>query len=247
MSRTFFILTISNILIILVYYLSTTSKLPICWSIMSPPSYVITLSGHDQRVSTVPYYGINGNILYKSDDEHHLTRGERGLRDTMKNFFTMVLHKNYNEVFVFDDDAIPHLNFTTLLNKLPNRCHQADVLLLGATICHESPDRWPTGTCFDADERTYGSFALLVKKTAFVPILNWLKIGEKSPFDTVYAHLQKHGINVRVAYPPFLAIPDVSHPSLVNKYRIIDEKTVEERAAKHDWHLENYPMSVIPV
>ncbi|CAF1057004.1 unnamed protein product [Rotaria sordida] len=130
----------------------------------------------------------------------------------------MVLHHKYEQVFVFDDDTIPHLNFSTLFNKLSDRCRQADALLLGAAINHKSREQWPSGSCFDADSRTYGSFALLVKKSAFVPILDWLRTGEEAPFDTVYGHLRKRGINVRVAYPPFLVIPDVSHPSLVNKY-----------------------------
>ena len=259
-SRTFFILGISNTFIILLCYLGMMIRRPVCSPSQSLPCYVVTLSGHDQRVSTVialfkkyahldpcSYYGINGNILYTSEDGHQLTPGERGLRDTMKNFFEMVLHNDYKEVLVFDDDAIPHRNFSTLFNELPDRCRQADVLLLGATVCHVSRDKWPSGACFDADIRTYGSFALLVRKKAFIPILEWLKTGEQAPFDVVYAYLQKQGLYVRVAYPPFLAIPDVSHSSLVNSYRIIDQYTVQQRAAMHDWHLENYPVSVIPV
>jgi hypothetical protein len=244
-------------MITLYYYLTTPQ---ICWSSKSAPCYVITLSGYDQRVPTVvslfkayanlslcPYYGIDGNISYKSDEEHHLAPGERGLRDTMKNFFTMAVHNNYDEVFVFDDDTIPHLNFSTLFNQLPNRCRQADVLLLGAVINHHSREEWPTGACFDSDSRTYGSFALFVKKLAFAPILDWLRTGEEASFDMIYTHLRNQGIRVRVAYAPFLVIADLSRPSLVNKYRMIDQYTVEERAVMHDWNLENYPMSVISI
>src|SRR3984957_19505258 len=154
-SRIIFMLILCSILIFLVYYLISTFSLQISSletrSIQTSPSYVITLSGHDQRVPTVvdlfkkfanlhlrPYYGINGNILYKAEEQQRLTPGERGLRETMKKFFTMILRKNYNEVFVFEDDAIPHLNFTTLFNQLPNRCCEADVLLLGANLWHKS-------------------------------------------------------------------------------------------------------------
>lgn len=259
-TRTIFILGISNLLVVLLYYFVIMARTASCSPSSLLPSFVITLSEHDPRVSTVValfkkyanlnlcvYYGINGNTLYTSEEGHSLTPGERGLRDTMNTFFEMVLRNSYEEVMIFDDDAIPHLNFTTLFNQLPNRCRQADVLLLGATVCHGSRDKWPPGACFDADTRTYGSFALLVKKKGFLPILEWLALGEEAPFDIVYTYLQKQGLSVRVAYPPFLAIPDVSHPSLVNKYRVIDRYTIQQRAAMHDWHLGNYPMFVIPM
>ncbi|CAF3378590.1 unnamed protein product [Rotaria sp. Silwood2] len=144
----------------------------------------------------------------------------------------MVLHHKYEQVFVFDDDTIPYLNFSTLFNKSPGRRRQADVLLLGAAINHKSREQWPSGNCFDADSRTFGSFALLVKKSAIIPILDWLRTGEVASFDIVYGHLRQQGLGARVAYPPFLVIPDVSHPSLVNKYRMIDQYRVLKNELK---------------
>ncbi len=230
------------------------------FSISRTPSYVITISGHDQRVPRTvalfkkyanldlrPYYGIHGNAVYNAQNQQRLTPGERGLRDTMQKLFTMIIQRNYTEVYVFEDDAIPHVNFTTLFKQLPSRCSQADVLLLGASMWHQRQDQWPSGACFDADNRTYGAFALLIKRTAFSPIVAWLKTGEQVPYDVMYRHLQRQGLIVRVAYPPFLVIMDVSHPSLIDNHRGRIQFDFQKRAARHRWHLEDYPMSVIPV
>ena len=229
--------------------------------IATTPAYVITISGHDQRVPVVTalfknysnmnlrvFYGVHGYAVYSNEHGQLLTPGERGLRDTMRNFFTMTLQRNYREVYLFEDDAIPHINFTVLYKNLHDRCRQADVLLLGATLWHDTKEQWPRGTCFNADNETFGAFALLIKRSAYVPILNWLDMEEEVAFDFIYPWLQRAGLSVRVAYPPFLVIPDISHRSLVDNNRTGSiEFDVQMRALQHDWHLENYPMSIIPV
>ncbi|CAF4210777.1 unnamed protein product, partial [Adineta steineri] len=100
---------------------------------------------------------------------------------------------------------------------------------------------------FKPDPRTYGTFAVLYRRSAFQPILNWLMETNIGPLDSVYRHLLYEGIDVRVAYPPFLAIMDVSHRSSVSKNRGIDRISVEERAELHEWNLDEYPMSKIAV
>ena len=126
----------------------------------------------------------------------------------MKIFFTMTIRENYDQVMVFQDDAIPHLNFSYLYEHLSQRCTQADILLLGASIWHNTLKDWPKGTCFDADRQTFGAYGLLVKKSAFHPILHWLDRVNYITFDHIYRFLQESGLVVRVAYPPFLVIMD---------------------------------------
>lgn len=238
------------------------------------PVFIITLKGHDHRVETVtnlfqtyanmkpePFYGVNGHELfenlkyiegkyatlkYSSTKNKPLVIGERGLRETMRKVFTMAYKRNYDHVIVLEDDSIPHLNFTSLFRDLHSRCRQADVLLLGATIWHTSPEFWPRGVCFDADARTFGAFALLVKRSAFVPILSWLETDRRVPFDHMYIDLQNRGIVVRVAHPPFLVIADITHNSSINNNRGRAQFDTELRARKHDWRLENYPLFSIP-
>ena len=224
------------------------------------PAFIITISNHDDRVPAVialfrkyahldlhPHYGIHGNRIYTTTNKTKLTPGERGLRQTMKGFFKMARHRNYNEVFLFEDDAIPHVKFAELFDQLSDRCLEADVLLLGATIWHPTRTAWPSGVCFDADNRTYGAFALLIKQSAFLPILTWLYQGPRAPFDHMYRYLQIEGLTVRVAHPPFLVIPDISHSSLINNNRSVIQFDMPRRAERHDWHLEDYPVSQIKI
>ena len=228
--------------------------------VQKKPAFIITVSGHDDRVPAVialfrkyagldlrPHYGIHGNRVYSVNDTKKLTPGERGLRQTMKGFFKMARHRKYREVFLFEDDAIPHMKFTELFSQLSDRCLEADVLLLGATIWHPHRTAWPSGVCFDADNRTYGAFALLIKQSAFFPILTWLYQGPRVPFDHMYRYLQTEGLTVRVAHPPFLVIPDVSHASLINNDRSSIQFDMPRRAEMHDWHLEDYPLSLIKI
>ena len=221
-------------------------------------AFVITLSGEDHRLPKVlelfekytnrrlhPFYGINGNAQFKKRLHQNLTVGQSGLRETMKMFFNMTIRENYDQVMVFQDDAIPHKNFTYLYEHLPQQCAEADVLLLGASIWHQRHSEWPIGSCFDADRLTFGAYGLLVKKSAFRPILYWLDRVTYITFDHIYRYLQQSGLTVRVAYPPFLIIMDVSHKSLINNRRKKIQFNVEKRAKIHDWHLENYPLATI--
>ena len=222
-------------------------------------AFVITLANESQRSPAVislfqkyanlnlsPYDAVDGRRIHSTTEDQSLTPGELGLRETIRRFFTMTVERNYTEVFLFEDDAIPHLNFSQLFNNLPTRCREADVLMLGATIWTDSEKSWPPAACFDATSSTYGAFALLVKRSAFLPILNWLQAEPVTVWDFIYTYLQKKKLIVRVAYPPFLVIADITHPSSVNPNRGIDKLDVRIRAAKHDWHLEDYPLFSIP-
>lgn len=223
-------------------------------------AFVVTLAGADHRlpkvtklfqtyarIELIPFYGFNGNTEFRPGQKKkrsRLTPGQRGLRETMKLFFRMVLETNYDEVLVFQDDAIPHLNFTSLYRNLHPRCLHADVLLLGASIWHRNRTAWPNGICFDADNQTFGAYGLSVKRKAFQPILNWINTVRDITFDHMYADLQTDGLTVRVAHPPFLVIMDVSHKSLIHNNRSSLQFDVNERAKLHDWHLKEYPASV---
>ena len=155
-----------------------------------------------------------------------------------------ILH-NDDKRELWSSDGIPHLNFSYLYEHLSQRCTQADILLLGASIWYNTLKDWPKGTCFDADRRTFGAYGLLVKRSAFHPILHWLDRVNYITFDHIYRYLQQSGLIVRVAYPPFLVIMDVSHPSLVNNRRMKIQFDVKKRAKIHDWHLKNYPVATI--
>lgn len=218
-------------------------------------AYVITVQDHDKRVPAVidlfrkyahldlqPYYGIDGNKIFVSSINETLTPGEQGLRITMKNFFTMASDRKYEQVLLFEDDAIPHRNFSYLFDHLPKRCSEADVLLLGATIWTWQFESSVEKTCFDADKFTFGAFALLVKSSAFQSIVRWLEKGPPVPADLVYAELQRNGLIVRVAYPPFLVIPDVSHASIVDDNRSSSQHNMTSEAAIHRWDLKSYPI-----
>ena len=85
-------------------------------------------------------------------------------------------------------------------------------------------------------------FGLLIKRSAFLPILTWLETGPALPWDLVYGDLRRQKLIIRAAYPPFLVIPDITYPSAVNSYRKIDKIDVKLRAKMFDWHFENYPM-----
>lgn len=228
-------------------------------TISTAQAFVITLANESQRLPTVislfkryanlnllPFHAVDGRRMYSPTQRPSLTPGELGLRETIRRFFTMAVKQNYSEVFLFEDDAIPHLNFTRLFNNLPTRCQEADVLMLGATIWIGNEKPWPPEACFDATRSTYGAFAVLVKRSAFLPVLNWLQAEPDTVWDFVYRHLQQKKLIVRVAYPPFLAIADITHPSSVNPDREFDKLDVRVRAANHDWHLEDYPLFSIP-
>lgn len=217
-------------------------------------AFVITLAGEDTRLPVMlklfhdyghlnlrPFYGFHGNQEFASKQKYGLTSGQRGLRETMKMFFNMTLRENYDEVMVFQDDAIPHLHFSTLISHLPRRCGNADLLLLGASMWHKKKNRWPNGSCFDADRMTYGAYGLLVRRKAFRPILDWLDRLEHITFDHIYPYLQSDGLLVRVAHPPFLVIMDVSHKSLINNHRAKIQFNVQKRAKIHGWNLTEYP------
>ena len=223
------------------------------------PAFVITIANDNQRLPIVvslfrkytdlnlsPFYAIDGNRRYPARKNQPLTPGERGLRETMKQFFAMTLERDYNEVFLFEDDAIPHLNFTHLFKRLPNRCQEADILLLGATMWLPKGETWPLEACFDARNSTYGAFAVLIKRSAFLPILTWLKTGPALPWDLAYGDLQRQNLTVRVAYPPFLVIADMSHTSSVNRHRKAVKFALDTRAKWQDWHFENYPAFSVP-
>ncbi|UJR20030.1 hypothetical protein I4U23_023164 [Adineta vaga] len=255
--RKFYIIIFVKLLFIIAYYSVSRCQVSICWSIRSTPCFVLTLPEQKKRVSNMiglfkkyanlnlrPYYGVNGKTLYDNAEGQRLLPGEIGLRESMKKIYMMAIEKNYNEMFVFEDDAIPHRNFTKLFENLPERCREADVLLLGALVFYASRKRWPFGPCFDADHRTYGGHGLYVKKSAFRPIVDWLVETDIGPYDTVYQHLQKQGLKVRVAHSPFLVIQNLNHPSSVHGYRSIDRLSIDQRANVHNWNLEDYPTSL---
>lgn len=239
----------------------TTQSLSAWRPLNQIPAFVITLQGKDNRVPYIielfrkytdiqlrPYYGVNGREKYfnkngpQLPEAGGLSPGERGLRETMENFFMMADSSNYSEVLSFEDDAIPHTNFSRLIYEMNDRCQEADILLLGASFWHRNHSHWPKDVCPDVDNQTLGSHALLVKRSAFPAILQWLRTGPAQPFDMIYRHLQTQGISVRLAYPPILFITDVTHSSAVNPVRTRILSSPLYRAARHGWNLQNYPI-----
>ena len=161
MARTLWIFVMSNELVLIFDHLLSICNLSICWSMKMSPCYVITSADHDQQVPIVidlfrkyahlnlcPHYGVNGNLIYRSSDSRLLTRGERRLIETILNLLTMIIRFNANEVFLFEDDAVPHRNFTKLFQQLPKACVEATVLLLGASLTHENRTSWLDDSCF---------------------------------------------------------------------------------------------------
>lgn len=224
----------------------------------SIPSFVITVPNYDRRVPIItelfrkyadielrPFYGINGNQVFKSIKNHTLTPGEIGLRETMKMFYNMTLGKNLSEILVFEDDAIPHYNFSHLFRTMSNSCREADILLLGSTYFGGQTRLSSQSSCFDADRHTFGGFGLYVRRNVFQPILKWLNHGRITPYDDMYVDLQRQGFIVRVAYPEFLVIADISHASLTKNNYSRTYFQFSHRAEVHQWNLSNYPMFAV--
>lgn len=223
------------------------------------PAYIITVPGYDGRVPIVAklfkqyanirlrtFYGVDGNVIYRNITNSTLKPGEMGLRETMKRFFRMMILENHTEIMVFEDDVLPHYKFPLLFHSLEKRCRTADILLLGATYANASKLK-PSDVCLDADRYTAGAFALLIQNAAFKVILDLLENGYPIPFDNMYRNFQRAGLVVRIAFPDFLAIPDVTHASLVNNKRRRTQFNLTFRSQVHGWNLSNYPIFALPL
>eukprot|EP00039_Didymoeca_costata_P004938 m.77113 g.77113 ORF g.77113 m.77113 type:complete len:453 (+) comp12602_c0_seq4:167-1525(+) len=143
-------------------------------------------------------------------------------------------------------------------NHIQKHAVQGGVLLLGAAVWINGtyPDRgdfcagwnlieadlnWAkeatkaTPRCFNANRKTFGSFAVIYHSAVFPVILKWLENTKTTlyPYDHVYPMLFRAGYIVRVAHPN-VAIQDVRHPSQVDTERR-HQDDMEKRAELHHW------------
>ncbi|UJR38672.1 hypothetical protein I4U23_031338 [Adineta vaga] len=205
------------------------------------------------------YHGFH-SIIDSKQNTSKLSIGERNLKETMRRLIIQLINTHFNQVLVFEDDVIPHKDFGSLLGDLittstPGRCtaHILDgadaggILLLGATVWSTDRFGWKMidqdvknnsfeSACFNVDRVTYGAFAVLIHRTTFQSILNWLNDPENAhlPYDHIFYHLSQRGHIVRVVYP-FLAISNITHVSSVNPQRGPNHRNITWRSKVHRW------------
>lgn len=194
-----------------------------------------------------------------------LKPGEVGYRESMRNLFEMAIKNNWDQVLVLDDDAIPHCEFESRLYNLftQDRCFGAQatdpdsarVFLLGSAIWKQGSYPKPGSNlggwrmvhadmknhsdstqCFNANNRTVGSFGVIYSRVSYRFILKWMDMNRSKPFDLVFSWLSDVGFVNRVAFPN-LVIQDVAHKSRVDPSRLSDKII---RAAMHKWNLSDY-------
>ena len=91
--------------------------------------------------------------------------------------------------------------------------------------------------CFNADEKTYGSFGVVYHRDTFKDIIKWTEKA-REPFDHIWPALSRQGYPVRVALPN-LIIQDVRHASQVDNQRD-GQSNLLYRARVHRWNLKSF-------
>jgi hypothetical protein len=102
---------------------------------------------------------------------------------------------------------------------------------------HDMSNHTFESSCFNLNNRTFGSFGVLYPYSTYELILDWMQ-KENKPFDWVFEYLAIQGFPVRVAFPN-LIIQNVAHESRVDPGRKHTEN-VAHRAKLHRWNMDNY-------
>ena len=90
--------------------------------------------------------------------------------------------------------------------------------------------------CFNANSKTFGSFAVIYHRSVYKAIIEWTKKA-KAPFDHIFSDLAHDGYTTRVAFP-WLAAQDVRHRSQIDPGRK-RQSDLEHRAKIHRWDLSS--------
>ena len=183
-----------------------------------------------------------------------LTPGENGIKESYSQIFRDALARGFQHIVVFEDDALPSLNFSSWWkNFLQGSCsaflHKNDsppwTVLLGATVhAHKTweaileqvqEDQFYNTigniSCFDVPPRTYGAFAILYDTRLIPVILSWLEAYDE-PFDWVWSFLSAQGFIVK-SVAPFLVIAELQKPSLVANRSTM---SLTDRHLLHRWN-----------
>ena len=194
-----------------------------------------------------------------------LRPGEVGYRETMRQLIIKAQRDGIDRFVVLDDDAVPHKQFVDRFQNLLNddRCGgymfsqgRGGVLLLGSSIWIDGTypkfgpfmDGWKMvqadiknssydAQCYNAGNKTLGSFGVMLHRSVYQPILDWLDASDQ-PYDWVFSYLSDLGYIVRTAFPN-LIIQDVRHESQVDPGRTFQDDAFR-RAKLHKWNLDDY-------
>jgi hypothetical protein len=214
------------------------------------------LSGIFASVQIWP--AVDGSTKGFNLSESFLSPGELGLLSSYEQVLRdsrLHPHKNFA---IFEEDALLHLNFSTLLESLFScpecSCHiQATsmctpgVLLLGATI--HSAAAWQqiesirlaAKPCVSLPLRAYGSYAVIYSAQVVPTALYWL-LAKRLPFDWLWPYLSMEGYYVKVALP-FLTIMNLHHESTVESSRV--RLNISKRLRQHHWDVTQYDLGTL--
>ena len=92
--------------------------------------------------------------------------------------------------------------------------------------------------CYNAHDKSLGSFAVLYHRNVFEPILDLLTTRPDLRFDWLWFELGRLGYIGRAAYPS-LVIQDVRHESQVDPSRN-SQSDISKRAKTHRWDLSTF-------
>jgi hypothetical protein len=146
--------------------------------------------------------------------------------------------------FAFDDDVMLHHNFSELWKDimLSDRCtgflsEPGGVLLLGASQygSWKPIDLQEQKKCYNADNRTRGSFAFVYSHQISDTALEWLDNSNK-PFDHLWEYLVQRGFPVRVARPNLFIAQTSDMDMLPNKTSAV----TPDRLDRLGWQVEHY-------
>lgn len=187
-----------------------------------------------------------------------LSGGENGLKETFASLFLHALSKGFQNILVFEDDALLLQGFSHWWQKalrsncLMEFCAQKSipsVVLLGTTIYgrhiwqaveKQITKEQLTGksgrvNCFDTPPWAYGAFAVLYNARLLPVTLNWLEQYDE-PFDWIWNFLAVQGYPVK-SLAPFLAIAELGKPSSIRDRSQTSRRT---RLRRHRWNTSAY-------
>ena len=182
-----------------------------------------------------------------------LTKGEIGYRETMYRLISHTIEEKKHLVS-FDDDVLIHRDVLRMIKDISSvdECtgylddNPGGVLLLGAS--EWSKDYQPyvdsTQLCYNAFQRTLGSYAVFISRAVLPYILRWLRSSNR-PFDHVWEYIQSIGFPVRVANP-HLFLANVSKASTVAIRGNSKDDPFEIRRQRMGWQVELYSSSSPP-
>ena len=190
------------------------------------------------------FRGSVGKTLF-AEGIQSLTSGELGYRETMRRLVSRAIEQKKHLVS-FDDDVLMHKNVRRMISDISrvDECtgyldDPGGVLLLGASEWSKGYRQYVDDSrlCYNAFQRTAGSFAVFASRQVLPFILRWLRASNR-PYDHVWEYLQSIGFPVRVANP-HLFIANVSKPSTIATRKSAGDP-LEFRRRQMAWDVESF-------